>query len=160
MSQNQDKSASITPVGEFEGYVDGEPSVQWFDRRNMPQAGAKLYILPATQAAKQEQSASSHSIVVGGQRVSMGVLLDLQRDAARYRWLRDKADSMACTAAPMVASLADDGRMVALIDGEDLDAAVDIAMARPKARRPAVALSKGPTGIERTEYTKDNENAN
>ena len=42
----------------------------------------------------------------------------------------DKADSMACTAAPMVASLAADGKMVALIDGEDLDAAVDIAMAR------------------------------
>jgi len=77
-----------------------------------------------------DRASASHQIVVGGQRVSMGVLLDLQRDAARYRWLRDKADSMACTAAPMVASLADDGRMVALIDGEDLDAAVDIAMAR------------------------------
>lgn len=78
---------------------------------------------------------SSHQIVVGGQRVSMGVLLDLQRDAARYRWLRDKADSMACTAAPMVASLAGDGKVISLIDGEDLDAAVDIAMARPKMKR-------------------------
>ena len=74
-------------------------------------------------------------IVVGGQAVSMGALLDLQRDAARYRWLRDKADDMACTAAPMVASLDESGRMVALIDGDDLDAAVDIAMARPAARR-------------------------
>jgi len=78
---------------------------------------------------------SNSQIVVGGQRVSMGVLLDLQRDAARYRWLRDKADSMACTAAPMVASLADDGKLIALIDGEDLDAAVDIAMAQPKMKR-------------------------
>jgi hypothetical protein len=69
-------------------------------------------------------------VVVGGQSLSVGALLDLQRDAARYRWLRDKADSMACTAAPMVASLADDGRIVALIDGEELDVAVDIAMAR------------------------------
>ena len=79
------------------------------------------------------KSENHHRIVIGGQHVSMGALLDLQRDAARYRWLRDKADSMACTAAPMVASLAADGKMVALIDGEDLDAAVDIAMARLKA---------------------------
>ena len=83
------------------------------------------------------KSENNHRIVIGGQHVSMGALLDLQRDAARYRWLRDKADSMACTAAPMVASLAADGKMVALIDGEDLDSAVDIAMARPKARRAA-----------------------
>jgi hypothetical protein len=82
-----------------------------------------------------DNASASHQIVVGGQRVSMGALLDLQRDAARYRWLRDKADSMACTAAPMVASLAPDGRMVALIDGEDLDAAVDMAMARRLARQ-------------------------
>jgi len=79
------------------------------------------------------KSENRRQIVIGGQHVSMGALLDLQRDAARYRWLRDKADSMACMAcmaAPMVASLAADGKMVALIDGEDLDAAVDIAMAR------------------------------
>lgn len=82
-----------------------------------------------------DKADNSHQIVVGGQRVSMGVLLDLQRDAARYRWLRDKADSMACTAAPMVASLAADGKMVALIDGEDLDTAVDMAMARRVVRQ-------------------------
>lgn len=76
-------------------------------------------------------------IVVGGQAVSMGALLDLQRDAARYRWLRDKADGMVCTAAPMVASLAEDGRMVGLIDGEELDAAVDIVMAQTASRRAA-----------------------
>lgn len=70
-------------------------------------------------------------VVVGGQAVSMGGLLDLQRDAARYRWLRDKADAMTGTAAPMVASWAEDGRMIALIDGEDLDTAVDLAMATP-----------------------------
>ena len=81
------------------------------------------------------KSENNRQIVIGGQHVSMGALLDLQRDAARYRWLRDKADSMACTAAPMVASLADDGRMVALIDGEELDAAVDMAMARRSARQ-------------------------
>jgi hypothetical protein len=97
-------------------------------------------------------------IVVGGQAISMGALLDLQRDAARYRWLRDKADSMACTAAPMVASLAADGKMVALIDGEDLDAAVDIAMAWPKARRGST--STGADLIKQIEHTKDNENAN
>lgn len=92
---------------------------------------AELRKLVVSRARASKPSAdSSHQIVVGGQRVSMGALLDLQRDAARYRWLRDKADSMACTAAPMVASLAADGKMVALIDGEDLDTAVDMAMAR------------------------------
>jgi hypothetical protein len=80
------------------------------------------------------KSESNHRIVIGGQHVSMGALLDLQRDAARYRWLRDKADSMACMAAPMVASLAADGKIIALIDGEDLDTAVDIAMAQFKTR--------------------------
>jgi hypothetical protein len=84
-----------------------------------------------------DKSENHHRIVIGGQHVSMGALLDLQRDAARYRWLRDKADSMACTAAPMVASLAADGKMVALIDGEELDTAVDIAMAQFKTRRVA-----------------------
>jgi hypothetical protein len=84
-----------------------------------------------------DKSENHHRIVIGGQHVSMSALLDLQRDAARYRWLRDKADSMACTAAPMVASLAADGKMVALIDGEELDTAVDIAMAQFKTRRVA-----------------------
>jgi len=92
---------------------------------------------PAVARAPAPKSAtgSSHQIVVGGQRVSMGVLLDLQRDAARYRWLRDKADSMACTAAPMVASLDAEGRVLGLIDGDELDAAVDVAMARQKTKR-------------------------
>lgn len=73
-------------------------------------------------------------IVVGGQRLVKSILLNLQRDAARYRWLRDKADSMVCTAAPMVASLDDGGRLIGLIDGDELDAAVDVAIARPPAR--------------------------
>lgn len=90
-------------------------------------------------ALTQDKADIAHSIVVGGQRISMRVLLELQRDAARYRWLRNKADDMACTAAPMVASLDESGRMVALIDGEDLDAAVDMAMARPVARRAGQA---------------------
>lgn len=34
------------PVGEFEGYVDGEPLVRWMDRDNMPRVGAKLYAAP------------------------------------------------------------------------------------------------------------------
>ena len=77
----------------------------------------------------------SRQVVVGGQRVTMRALLEMQRDSARYRWLRDKADEMACTAAPMVASLDEGGRMVALIDGDELDAAVDVAMTRRPARR-------------------------
>ena len=35
----------------------------------------------------------------------------------------------------MVAGLAEDGQMVGLIEGEELDAAVDMAMAAPGARR-------------------------
>lgn len=92
-------------------------------------------------------------VVVGGQAVSMGGLLDLQRDAARYRWLRDKADAMTGIAAPMVASLDESGGMVALIDGEDQDTAVDMAMARPKARgkrtAPAPKLAEGFRAAER-----------
>ena len=93
-------------------------------------------------------------VVVGGQAVSMGGLLDLQRDAARYRWLRDKADAMTGTAAPMVASLDESGRMVVLIDGEDLDTAVDMAMARTAQRRGRQAKAA------RNKTVKEEENAN
>ena len=65
-------------------------------------------------------------LAMNGQPLPAGDVLD----AARYRWLRDKGDSTACTAAPRVASLTADGKAVALINGEDLDAAVDMAMAR------------------------------
>jgi len=37
-------------VGEFEGYVDGEPSVRWFDRKRMPGVGDKLFLDPARAA--------------------------------------------------------------------------------------------------------------
>ena len=82
----------------------------------------------STQA--RPKNGAGQCIVLGGQRIGTQHLLDLQRDAARYRWLRDKADSMACTAAPMVASLDAAGRVVGLLDGEELDAAVDMAAAQ------------------------------
>lgn len=85
--------------------------------------------------APKAMASGRQLVVVGGQSLSLGGLLDLQRDAARYRWLRDKADDMAGTAAPMVASLDELGRMVELIDGDELDTAVDVAMARHSARR-------------------------
>lgn len=86
----------------------------------------------------------SRQIVVGGQRITLRALLEMQRDSARYRWLRDKADSMACIAAPMVASLDEGGRMVALIDGDELDAAVDVAMTQRQGRRaPKKAVAAG-----------------
>lgn len=104
--------------------------------RAMVEEIAELRELTVTRPPAPKAMASGRQlVVVGGQSLSVGALLDLQRDAARYRWLRDKADEMMCTAAPMVASLDESGRMVALIDGDDLDAAVDIAMARPAARR-------------------------
>lgn len=34
-------------VGQFEGYVDGEPSVIWHDPTRMPEVGEKLYAAPA-----------------------------------------------------------------------------------------------------------------
>jgi hypothetical protein len=79
-------------------------------------------------------SGTGNWVVVGGQRIGKQALVDLQQDAARYRWLRDKADGMLCTAAPMVASLDDAGNVITLIDGDELDAAVNAAMARPAAR--------------------------
>jgi hypothetical protein len=97
-------------------------------------------------------------VVVGGQAVSMGGLLDLQRDAARYRWLRDKADAMTGTAAPMVASLDESGRTVVLIDGEDLDTAVDMAMALRPARRAVNLKAVAAEGVR--EHKKGNEHAN
>ena len=90
-----------------------------------------------------EDAHTRQLIVIGGQRIGTQHLLDLQRDAARYRWLRDKADSMACTAAPMVASLDAAGRYAGLLDGEELDAAVDMAMARPARRVPGKKLGGG-----------------
>lgn len=75
-------------------------------------------------------------LVIGGQRLGKSALLDLQCNAARYRWLRDKADKMTGSAAPMVASLDGSGHVVALLDGEELDAAIDIAMAQRVLRTP------------------------
>lgn len=72
-------------------------------------------------------------VVIGGQRLGKTMLHELRQNAARYLWLRDKADRMLCTAAPMVASLDDAGNLIELIDGDELDAAVDTAMARPRA---------------------------
>lgn len=101
----------------------------------------KAYLRVVTQAQEQAKKAgatcnppedSRQLVVIGGQRLGKSSLLELQRDAARYRWLCDKADDMLCTKAPMVASLDDEGRMIGLLDGEELDAAVDAA----KALRP------------------------
>jgi len=41
-------TAGTKAVGQFEGYVDGEPLVTWLDRANMPEPGAKLYLAPAS----------------------------------------------------------------------------------------------------------------
>lgn len=47
------RAAGATPraVGEFQGFIDGEPSVVWADRKNMPQVGDKLFALPRQAAA-------------------------------------------------------------------------------------------------------------
>lgn len=192
------------PVGQFEGYVDGEPLMKWHDRTRMPQPGDQLYanagrtaldvaagpaaaltdldalealaravppihtladVAPAlaamkalheacapgailalisrARAAQRQTSAASvladgrQWIVLDGQRIGRTHLVDLQQDAARYRWLRDKADGMVCTAAPMVASLDSAGRMVGLLDGEELDDAVDAMLGTPQRRAVA-----------------------
>jgi hypothetical protein len=103
------------------------------DERVQQQTLRRLHVAPPMPAKSGEPS---QAVVIGGQRLSRNDLQDLQRDAARYRWLRDQADSMHCTAAPMVASLDEAGRVVDFLDGEDLDAAVD-KMLTPAARRRA-----------------------
>jgi len=87
------------------------------------------------QTSASTQGDTRKLIVVGGRQLGAQALLDLQHDAARYRWLRDKADGMLGVAAPMVASLDETGRVTTLLDGEDLDAAVDMAMAAPAEKR-------------------------
>jgi hypothetical protein len=37
------RAPAAKPVGEFKGYVDGQPAVTWFDRDNMPRVGTKLF---------------------------------------------------------------------------------------------------------------------
>ena len=85
---------------------------------------------------KLEPDDQRQLFVMGGQRLGKSAVLELQSNAARYRWLRDKADKMIGSAAPMVAGLDASGRTVDLLDGEELDAAVDIAMARRAPRAP------------------------
>lgn len=97
---------------------------------------AQIADLEAALQAATFATTAQH-IVLAGQRLGKQALLDLQRDAARYRWLRDKADGMAGTAAPMVASLDEAGRAIDFLDGEDLDAAVDRAkLLKPVPRAP------------------------
>lgn len=49
----QQDAGHCRAVGEFEGYVDGEPLVRWFDRTRMPQVGVRLHV--STLAADQSQ---------------------------------------------------------------------------------------------------------
>jgi len=49
MNQVLKCGASGRLVGEFQGYVDGQPSVVWLDRGNMPSVGAKLYAGPVLE---------------------------------------------------------------------------------------------------------------
>jgi hypothetical protein len=54
-------------VAEFKGYVDGEPTVTWFDRDNMPRVGTKFFAAPVEVqagqvAAPDEQLEWSHDL--------------------------------------------------------------------------------------------------
>jgi len=91
--------------------------------------------LRRASASAKAQGDPGKLIVMGGRQFNAQALLDPQHDAARYRWLRDKADGMLGVAAPMVASLDQAGRVTTLLDGDDLDAAVDMAMAAPAEKR-------------------------
>jgi len=52
MDQAITRAAGAAPraVGEFQGFIDGEPSVVWTDRKNMPQVGDRLFAIPARAA--------------------------------------------------------------------------------------------------------------
>jgi hypothetical protein len=91
--------------------------------------------LRAGTPAAEPGDVAGQWIVIGGQRLGRANLTDLLQNAARYLWLRDKADSMLCTAAPMVASLDEAGHVADLLEGEELDQAVDAAMAMKAAPR-------------------------
>ena len=58
MDQAITRAAGATPraVGEFQGFIDGEPSVVWADRKNMPQVGDKLFALPRQAAVPRSWS--------------------------------------------------------------------------------------------------------
>jgi hypothetical protein len=98
---------------------------------------AQIADLEAALAAATARSAGDDStwVVIGGQRLGKTSLYEQRQNAARYLWLRDKADGMLCTAARMVASLDDAGDLIGLLDGDELDAAVDTAMAKRPARK-------------------------
>jgi len=49
-------AAAARLVGEFQGYVDGQPSVVWADRKNMPKVGDRLFAIPAHAAAQRSWS--------------------------------------------------------------------------------------------------------
>lgn len=122
--------------------VETEIENQVAAQASAPTAPAELPTAPDMQRQQDPVRASTNAqgdvrklIVVGGKQFSAQALLELQHDAARYRWLRDKADGMAGVAAPMVASLDEAGRVTTLLDGDDLDAAVDMAMAAPTEKR-------------------------
>jgi len=75
MDQAITRAAGAAPraVGEFQGYVDGQPSIVWADRKNMPQVGDKLFALPRRAAVSRSWSilltSANHGVVgpVGSQ---------------------------------------------------------------------------------------------
>ena len=82
--------------------VETEIESQAADAAKLRTAQAQAPLADAgTQRQQDTACASSKAqgdirklIVVGGRRLGAQALLDLQHDAARYRWLRDKADGM------------------------------------------------------------------
>lgn len=63
------EAAAPRAVGEFKGYIDGEPAVRWYDRRNMPNVGDKLFLDPARAAGIEPRiwsillTSANHGIV-------------------------------------------------------------------------------------------------
>lgn len=66
-------AGAARPVGEFQGYVDGEPFVAWADRTRMPQVGDKLYAGAAPIAAQAGQVAvpEGWTLVRGGEDIQL-----------------------------------------------------------------------------------------
>lgn len=64
--------AAPRAVGEFQGYVDGvdgiKPSVRWLDRKNMPQVGDKLFVLPCGAAAGGRPARTWSILLTSGNR--------------------------------------------------------------------------------------------
>lgn len=130
----------------MQAYMDAAPDGEWVrlseaqDRVDAAnEKASEMPVDPAPQAQGEpvayfRQSSSFGPWIEckpdeeGAVRFAAAPQADEVRDAVRYRWLRDKAGDMGEVVAPHAAMLTEEGKFDDLIDGAELDAAIDVAM--------------------------------